>query len=88
MMSAFLAVPDFGIDLGNHTVHPSEVACESRVGELQENPILDRDRLRQIKRHLASLVQAVGRGAIGARLLTRELQLAGFQQIRHATSIA
>ena len=58
------------------------------MGDFQENPVLYRNRLRQIKHHRACFVQTVGCGAIGACFLTRELPIAGFPNIRHATSIA
>src|SRR5271169_6800552 len=58
------------------------------MSDFQEDPVLDRDGLRQIKRYLACLVHTVGCGAIGACFPARELQLAGFQKIRHVTSIA
>lgn len=61
---------DLGLDLSNDTIQDTGIAGECRMSGFQENPVLDANRVRQIKRHLTRLVHAFGCGTIAAHLLT------------------
>ena len=54
---------DLGLDLSDDSVQETKVAAEDFMGDFQQNPVLDRDGLRQIERRLACLVQTVGRNS-------------------------
>ena len=59
-----------GLYLSDDTIQETKVAGEGCMSDFQQNPVLDRDGLRQIKRHLACLAEELAPGTIKNRMTT------------------